>query len=448
MTLRRGLALAVDRAIAWRTGRRYPAYLAEFRDMETWPRERFETWRWGRLQSLLIHAATQVPYWQEVFNNLGADPRDIKKPEDLTRLPVLTKEIINARGARMHSRETPAGRITQSSTGGSSGRNVWFKIDADTHDRRRAAGRLTEEWDGVGPGIRLATLWGASLDQNPSRASRLYDRLTGRRFLSAYGVGDEQLSAHFATLERFRPEVVTSYPSILLHVARRWGRERCRRLGVRLIYCSAEALFPPVREELADLFGAVVRNRYASREFGLIAADDPRGEGMYLMDMRLFVELVPAVSPNAPAELLITDLDNRVMPLIRYAIEDLAAPLSPAFDGRKPFRKVASIEGRTLDVVVTPTGKAFGGTFFTLVLRPFDRSVAQFQVIQERPGHLRIKIVPGAAWDASVKTRLLERLAGQLEGMTVELEECAEIPLLPSGKRRFIVSSVPKEDPR
>lgn len=439
---------AADRAIAWAGGRRYPAYLALFRDLETWPRERFAAWQAQRLQALLGHAAAEVPYWKEVLAGLGADPRDFRGPRDLARLPVLTKEIINARGEAMQSRTAPQGRITQSSTGGSSGRNVWFKIDADTHDRRRAAGRLSEEWDRVFPGTRQASLWGAALDSRPSRGARLYDRLTGRMFLSAYGVGTEQLAAHYSALRDFRPEVLTSYPSILLHVARAWGRERCRRLGVRLIYCSAEALFPPVRAELAGLFGAEVRNRYASREFGLIAADDPGGEGLYLMEMRLLVEMAPGATPEAPGELLITDLDNRVMPLIRYAIDDLAVPAGPAAGENKPFRKVAAIEGRTLDVVVTPDGRAFGGTFFTLVLRPFDRSVAQFQVVQDTDRALRIKVVPGETWSPEVRARLLAALGGPLEGMTIDLEECADIPPLPSGKRRFIVAAPGRKDGR
>ena len=39
------VANLIDRAIAWRTGRRYRQYLADFQEMESWSRERFEACR-------------------------------------------------------------------------------------------------------------------------------------------------------------------------------------------------------------------------------------------------------------------------------------------------------------------------------------------------------------------------------------------------------------------
>ncbi len=439
----------IDRAIAWRTGRRWPEYLAQYRVMERWPRERLDAWRWERLQALLHHAVETVPYWREEFRRLGAEPQDFTSPDHLRLLPPLTKDVINLRGPDMYSNAPHRGRTTQTSTGGSTGRNVWLVIDGETHDRRRAAGRLSEEWDGVVPGRRMVTFWGASLDAHPSRGAQWYDRVMSRVFLSAYGVGEQELLGYFDRLARFRPEVITSYPSILLHAARRAGKDRCRKVGARLIYCSAEALYPPVREELEDLFGAKVRNRYASREFGLIASDCPHGAGLHVADMRLWIE---SGTPGAdgPSELLITDLDNAPMPLIRYRIEDMGQfEAAPCPCGRT-LSRLKSIDGRVLDVITTPDGRAFGGTFFTLVFRPFDKSIRQFQVVQDRADHLLIKIVPGDLFDGPRRRKLELVLRDQLGAdMTVDLQEVVSIPPLPSGKRRFVVSEIaaPAADP-
>jgi len=440
---------ALDRAIAWRTGRRYPQHLAQYRAMERWTPEAFAAWRWERLRAQLDHAARTVPYWRETFARLGARPADFTRPEHLAALPATTKERINAAGDAMTSTQPEPGRVTRSSTGGSTGRNVWFLIDGEAHDRRRAAGRLTEEWDRVRPGTRTATIWGASLEQNPSRGAALYDRLTNRVFLSAYGVGPSELDAYAERLLRLRPEVISSYPSILLDLARRWGRDLCRRLGVRIIYCSAEALFEPVRAELEDLFGAVVRNRYACREFGMVAADCPLGGGLHLMDMRLFVEALPTAEDPELRELVITDLDNRVMPLIRYRIEDLARPARGPCRCGRPYARMDSIEGRVLDVVTTPDGRSFGGTFFTLVLRPFDRSIRQFQVVQDRPDHLLVRLVPGPGYDDAARERVREVLAGTFgPALAVELREVDEIAPLASGKRRFVIRDLGRDERR
>ena len=189
--------------------------------------------------------------------------------------------------------------------------------------------------------------------------------------------------------------------------------------------------------------GAVVRNRYASREFGMIASDCPQGGGLHLMDMRLWVETNPPQATEAPGELILTDLDNHPMPMIRYRIDDTGRFTSGPCSCGRPWTKLASVDGRVLDVIVTPDGRAFGGTFFTLTLRPYDRSIAQFQVIQDRVDHLVVKIVPGHAWDLRRRAELLETLNRQLGGgLQIELLEVSEIPPLPSGKRRFVVSQI------
>jgi phenylacetate-CoA ligase len=357
----------------------------------------------------------------------------------------MTKPLINERADELtaSSPGREAGPPRPRSTGGSTGENLWFLLDRETSDRRRAAGRLTELWDGVVPGTRTATIWGAALDARPSFASRWFDRLTGRLFLSAYGVSDERLGEYLARLERFRPEVIVSYPSILLHLARRAGADRCRRLGVRLLYTSSEALYEPVRGELQELFGAPVRNRYACREFGMVASDCPEGGGLHACDMRLWIEIEPAADPNSPGELLITDLDNLTMPFVRYRVGDRARPAGAGGHGcGRPWSRLAEVEGRSLDVVVTPDGRAFGGTFFTLVLRTDDRAVAEFQVVQPQVDRLSVRIVPGPGWSPARKDELAGRLAGPLRGVSIEVEEVDEIPRLPSGKRRFVVSHV------
>lgn len=434
---------ALDRAIAWRGGRRYPHYLTRYRAMRGWPRERLLEWQFEKLQRLVRHAYERVPYWRGVMDALGARPQDFRSLADLRRLPYLDKSIISERGAELVASAGARGRTRERSTGGSTGRNIYFVLDRETQDWRRAAGRLTEEWDAVVPGTRTATIWGSSLETAPSRGSRLYDALANRLFLSAYGVGDAELQEYWRRLESFRPEVISSYPSILLHVARRMGRERCKALGARIVYCSSEALYPPVRDELEAYFGAAIRNRYASREFGMIASDAPDGEGLSLMEMRLVVEPLDPDHLGRATELVITDLDNHAMPFIRYRIEDLAVFAPPRADDPWPFARLERVEGRSLDVIVTPDGRAFGGTFFTLVLRPLDRAIDHFQVVQDAFDHLTIKLVPGPSYDTSARDRVLASLRTQMgTAMRVEVQEVAEIPTLASGKRRFVVSLV------
>jgi phenylacetate-CoA ligase len=401
--------------------------------MEQWSREKVEVWQRRKLADLLDHARTNVPYWRETLSHLGAE---LAGRDTFSTIPFLTKQIFHDRGADLVAARGARGRVRRSSTGGSTGTNIWFLLDLETNDRRRAVARLTDSWEGVYPGTRTVTLWGSPLDANPSRLARLYDTLANRMLLSAYGVDDAKVASHTERLLAFRPEVVISYPSILLHFARRMGKDRCRSLSVRRIFTSAEALYPAVRDELQDLFGCPVRNRYASREFGMIAAQCPETDCLHVMDPRFLVE---SIEFDGVPELVVTDLDNRVQPFIRYRIHDSARILPGPCSCGRPFTRLESVEGRSLDVIVTPTGKAFGGTFFTLVLRPSDRAVDQFQVIQEAKDRIRILVVPGAGWSDARSAEIRATLEKQLDGMDCRLETVPEIPVLKSGKRRFVI---------
>lgn len=437
------LAELLERGIAWKQGRRYLEDLARFEEMQFWPRERLDGWRLERLRDLLRHAAEHVPYWRETMKTLGAEPEDFRSFEDLRELPQMDKELIRREGRRLHSELARPEQVRERSTGGSTGRNIWFTLDPRTQDRRRAAGMLTELWDGVRRGTRMAILWGSPLDAQPSRASRLFDVLTSRKFFSVYGVDRRQLDAYYDELRRFRPEVISSYPSILASLGRRLGRDRCRRLGVRVIYCSSEVLFDETRTELGELFGAEVRDRYATREMGLIGADCPVGEGLHLMDLRFVVEADEPDRPGVPTELIITDLDNRSFPWIRYRVGDLGGLIPDPCPCGRSLSRLSGIEGRQFDVIETPEGRLFGGSFFTILLRPSDRTVEQFQVIQERIDRLRVKVVPGARYGPERREAILQQLRERMgESMEVGLEEVDSIDPLPSGKHRFVVSRV------
>jgi len=440
--MRETLVELVDGAIALAGRRRYRRYLADYRAMERWDPERVRALRVARLVELLRWARDEVPYWGETLRPLGAEPEDFRDPARLAELPVTTKDLLREQADRLRPRHDPPGRIQTRSTGGSTGRNLVFRVDIDTLDRRRAAGRLTESWDGVRLGTRSASLWSSPLDTGQSWKGRLFDRLTGSMFLSAWGVGEAELASYAERLERFRPVTLTSYPSVLLAFGRALGRARCRAIGVRVIYLSAEALYEPVRAELEELFGAPVRNRYASREFGLIASDCPSGAGLHVIDPRLWVEWTGNATDDEPGEMLITDLDNRATPFIRYAIEDASVPAEGPCPCGRPWARLARVDGRAFDLVVTPGGRMISGTFFTIAMRVVEDAVRQFQIIQDRPDHLRVVVEPGPAWSDEAWARIEQRLRSRVGTMSIDREVVEEIPRLPSGKRRFVVSEV------
>ena len=103
-----------------------------------------------------------------------------------------------------------------------------------------------------------------------------------------------------------------------------------------------------------------------------------------------------------------------------------------------------SILGREADVIVTPTGNRLIVEFFTGIMKHYAE-IETYQVVQDAPGSLLVRIVPGNGYCDSVGHDVIRKLkqAGAAD-MSVRVEPVDQIPLLPTGKRRFVVSNLVK----
>jgi phenylacetate-CoA ligase len=100
------------------------------------------------------------------------------------------------------------------------------------------------------------------------------------------------------------------------------------------------------------------------------------------------------------------------------------------------------IEGRTFDVIKTPSGKSLGGTFWTLLSRSVE-GIKQFQVMQEKIQGVTFNLVP----DTNFKTDYFQVLLKKIQqhcgsDFEVEFQIVDEIPLTKSGKFRFVISNL------
>ena len=108
------------------------------------------------------------------------------------------------------------------------------------------------------------------------------------------------------------------------------------------------------------------------------------------------------VSPGEKGRVIVTNLCNRLMPLIRYDLGDVAVQGDTPKCGRG-FPIVRSIEGRAVDLVETRTGSLRPLPDFHIPPR-FWRYVWRYQFVQDRPGHLKALLVPTKEYDVEKGT--------------------------------------------
>jgi len=120
-------------------GSRSLAMLREMRSTPFKSRAELQEDQFRRLSGLLAHAEAHVPYYREMFRNLGIRSQDIRSLRDFSVLPVLTKDIVRERINDLIADNVSREKLIKGHTGGSTGMPLSFYHDSSYDDAAEAA---------------------------------------------------------------------------------------------------------------------------------------------------------------------------------------------------------------------------------------------------------------------------------------------------------------------
>lgn len=419
-------------------------------ERERWQQDRVERFRQERLQALTRHAAEHAPFWRERIPRGRVDLSDIEPTsktdlmdhfDELVTDPRLCLDdlLVHLDGLEDDALYLDEYRVMTSS--GSSGRKAVFVYDRPGWQGIIAMFLRRSKWTGAGPRLprlRLATMGGASPTHMSRRAAQTLD--VGLYRLLALSV-TQPIDELVARLNEFRPDHLNGYPSIMALLAdeRLAGR---LRVEPEALITNSEPLSPALRARLEQAFGVRMYNFYATTE-GLYGHDCPQGS-MHLFDDMCIVENVDEDGDPVPigetgARLLVTNLFNRVLPLIRFEVSDMVALDPEPCPCGRTLARVRSLDGRAEEVLEVD-GVTVHPMQFALVTA--DPDVREFQVIQEGNAlRLRVALRNGAA---DAPARLRERVSTRLHDLgvprpAVEVETVDALERSQGGKLQMII---------
>jgi phenylacetate-CoA ligase len=343
--------------------------------------------------------------------------------------------------------QVPELRLMEKSTGGSSGVPLHFDLDSDSHDRRTAAWHRGYAWAGAAPGTKQLYLWGVPLGDRPCWKrwkDDLYNRLYRRRVLNSFDLNEEQVPGLLRQLNRYRPEIIVAYTNSLYVLARSLEERRLKPFSPQTIMVGAERIHRFQRALIEKVFDAPVFETYGSREFMLIGAECDRHEGLHLTAENLLVEVLDDDGRPTPegeeGNVAVTDLYNYGMPFIRYANGDRAVAGWRNCSCGRALPLLGKVVGRRLDVLRTPDGRLIPGEFFPHLIKDYP-AIKRFQVAQERPDHVQLRVVLKGNW-SEASQRALECQVRNVLGPMVhfDLLSVDDIPLTVAGKHRVVVN--------
>lgn len=398
MVLRRLLLPLGDAAMGHPMLRR----LRHLEQAQWWSRQQLEAERDERLAEVAAIAYAEVPFYRELFESSGVNPLSIRSPHDLQRLPIVTKSMLRQNYPDRCCRKV--GRSTyETSTSGSTGQNFWVCEDHRTAAWYRATFMLSLEWAGWKLGEPHLQI-GMTTRRNLER--RLKDSLMACHYVAGYDLSDTALDRCLNLLDRENIRHVWGYPGSLYALACRAEQRGCV-LALKTVVTWGDQLHAPHRNTIERAFQVRVTDTYGCGEGMQIAAQCGCGPHYHIHELDVVTELVDEtgdpVPDGEPGRVVLTRLHAGPMPFIRYDVGDLAvAEAQKTCKCGRNLRMLRTIQGRSADYILTPSGNRLIVHFFTGILEHF-KEIGCFQVRQERPGSMRLLVVPKADFGPKVE---------------------------------------------
>lgn len=407
-----------------------------------------------QLRHMINFVYKTVPYYHKLFNQLKLGPSDIKKVEDLEKLPILTKDIIKKNWEDFKPVNLDSMKYFVFPTGGSTGAPFRFRLLR--FDRFLSAAMLYRGWGygGYGLGDRMILMGGASLDVgiDSYMITRAHEISRNIRKLSSYDMGTEDMRRYAKVINSFKPEFIRGYASSINFFSSFINQEKIEITSPRAIFTTGEKLLPHMRKNIENTFGREVYDNYGMNDGGISAFECSEHNGLHIDTERGIMEVVDNNNlqlEDGVGEVLATSLHNYAMPFIRYNTGDIGHIINETCGCGRGSKLLKEVIGRQHEMLQTPEGKFVYGGFFNHILKEID-GVVEFQVTQKKLDKIIINMVLEKDLDEKQLNTIREQLDTIREivkkkssGWEVEFKYVDKIERTSyAGKHKYVISEL------
>jgi phenylacetate-CoA ligase len=390
-----------------------------------------------------------VPYYRDQFRECRFDPRGFASLADLSVIPMLTKQIIRREKNRLLADNAAEFHPRPHRSAGTTGEPIEIQIARARHSIAWAD--LYRSWSvgGWQLGDKQYVVAGAALRARRLRGAkaRLYSRLNHFQDYTAFNLTEAIMDRLLAKLNTecgraFLRGYASSMHALAKHAAARgWSG------SVKAIFTSAEMLFPEQRKQIEDSLHGPVFDQWGCRDGGISAFECEAHHGMHLAIESAIVEICTAGRPVAVGEtgnVVATDLFSYPMPIIRYDVGDVASYSCSECQCGRGLPLISSVLGRISGFLIGSGGRKIHGEFFSHIFweTPW---VKEFQVVQDVPEEVVVRIVPSASAPHRQMNHIIALMCERVgEGVNVRIDLVERLTPGPMGKRQYVICRVPQ----
>jgi len=427
--------------------------LSFLRESQFWDEMHLEEYRLNKLKNLVDFAAKNVPYYQNLFKSIKLKAFDIKRLEDINKIPVLTKEIVRKENMNLVASNFNMKYVKKGKTGGTTGSPIVVFKDVNNRSFTWASYYRWFDWMGVNYFDKAANFWGARSVLSVSYRKKIIDRtvnyLQNNLAFNSFNMGENDLPTIYNKLKKHKPVIIKGYLSALLILANYLETNSLDNIKPKVISSTSEMLLTNNRKYLEKIFGAPIYDQYGCGELSAIAYECSEHKGLHINQEHIICEILDDDNKfitGKPGRVVGTDLDNYVMPFIRYDCGDLAtyADFKCTCGVNQPL--LTSIDGRETDTIMLSNGRKVHGVFFIDIffeLEILTDKIKRFQVYQACPGEIEFRYEKAGEINVKILNELIAMLHRYFS--KVDFIEVKHLPIEPNGKFKYIVNEIKEQ---
>ena len=412
--------------------------LNKWRDIQWLNGSKLQEMQYEGLKNILNHSVQNIPYYKNLV--LKSEFENKNNPvETLKNFPFLTKKIIRGNYSKILDKTRKTYFVDY--TSGSSGIQGQFNSDKSAFSTAHAIHAFWKEWSGYRFGDRI---FQTGMTVNRGFLKRIKDILLRVKYTQAYEMDTKLILNNLKSIIGSKDYYFLGYASSLYTYARVAHENGIDDIDFKAVISWGDKMFPHYRSLIESQFRTEVFSTYAANENTMIATECQE-HNYHIMIPHIYLEILDddgnEVKPGEIGEVVVTRLDNYLMPLIRYKMGDLAVKADPEKKCKcgREFPILEEIIGRDTDIVHTPGGKVLIVHFFTGIFE-YYKEIEQFQVVQKNTGPLEIRYIPDMNFNESVLDKIKDEMYEKAnEKFPFKYVRVDEIKPSSSGKPQIVV---------
>ncbi len=391
-----------------------------------------------QLKNQLLYAQKHISKYKGIKINLNK-----KADEIIKSFPILTKDDLrsNPKSLQINNNQ----HVSRIYSSGSTGVSTWVSMNKS--DLMSIQSLSIHLWELCGYKLGNPILQ-TGISPKRSRLKKMKDLFFGVHYVSAFTLSTDDLKKICSILSKNNKYTLVGYPSSLNIIAE-YIIENNINLKLKTVIGLGDKLFDHYKKNIQKAFGCKIHETYGSSE-GFQIGFQADLDYMYLYTPQVYLELLDdnnnPVKEGEIGNVVVTRLENKHMPLIRYKLGDLAIMLPK--DKYPPNRKfnfplIEKVIGRNTDVVILPDNRKLIVHSFTGIFE-YIPEIKQFKIIQKNRKSMTVQFIPDDNFTKEVLNNSKLKLQKIINNNNFKIyfEEVSLIEGKKSGKPQIIESYI------